>query len=145
MFAIVTVLAAALVDLFRSRRSLLTEIALLRHQLTVLRATGVLLPKSATGGFLEKVASSATDEELRALIDPLVRTLEVLDAEIVKVEARLAQLAEQDPTIALCATAPGVGLIVAATYVSVIDDAKRFPQATGTESPRVPKLARTTL
>jgi len=36
MFAIVTVLAAAVVDLFRSRRSLLTEIALLRHQLTVL-------------------------------------------------------------------------------------------------------------
>jgi transposase len=93
------------------------------------RATGVLLPKSATGGFLEKVASSVIDEELRALIDPLVRTLEVLDAEIVKVEARLAQLAEQDPTIALCATAPGVGLIVAATYVSVIDDAKRFRNA----------------
>jgi transposase len=89
----------------------------------------VLLPKSATGGFLEKVASSAIDEELRVLIDPLVRTLEVLDAEIVKVEARLAQLAEQDPTIALCATAPGVGLIVAATYVSVIDDAKRFRNA----------------
>ena len=36
MFAVVTVLAAALVDLFRSRRSLLTEMALLRHQLTVL-------------------------------------------------------------------------------------------------------------
>jgi hypothetical protein len=36
MFAIVTVLAAALVDLFRSRRSLLTEIALLRHQIAVL-------------------------------------------------------------------------------------------------------------
>ncbi len=36
MFAVVTVIAAALVDLFRSRRSLLPEIALLRHQLTVL-------------------------------------------------------------------------------------------------------------
>jgi hypothetical protein len=36
MFAIVTVLAAALVDLFRSRRSLLTESALLRHQHPVL-------------------------------------------------------------------------------------------------------------
>jgi hypothetical protein len=34
--ALVTVIVAALVDLFRSRRSLLTEIALLRHQLTVL-------------------------------------------------------------------------------------------------------------
>jgi hypothetical protein len=34
MFAVVTALADAVVDLFRSRRSLLTEIALLRHQLT---------------------------------------------------------------------------------------------------------------
>ncbi len=33
------------------------------------------------------------------------------------------------PSIALCATAPGVGLIVAATYVSVIDDAKRLRNA----------------
>jgi hypothetical protein len=38
-------------------------------------------------------------------------------------------VAEQDPTIALCATVPGVGLIVAATYVSVIDEAKRFRNA----------------
>jgi hypothetical protein len=37
MFAVVTVISAALVDLFRSRRSLLTEIALLRHQLAVLK------------------------------------------------------------------------------------------------------------
>ena len=49
--------------------------------------------------------------------------------EIVEVEAQLATMAEQDPAIALCATAPGVGLIVAATYVSVIDDAKRFRNA----------------
>jgi transposase len=93
------------------------------------RASGLLLPKSATGGFLEKVASSTLDDELRTLIAPLVRTLERLDAEIAQVEVRLAQMAEQDPSIALCATAPGVGLIVAATYVSVIDDAKRFRNA----------------
>jgi hypothetical protein len=41
MFAVVTVLATALVDLFRSGRSLLTEIALLRHQLTVLERSVV--------------------------------------------------------------------------------------------------------
>src|ERR1019366_2646859 len=51
-------------------------------------------------------------EDLRALIAPLVRTLEVLDAEIAQVEVRLAALAEQDPTIALFATAPGGGVVV---------------------------------
>jgi transposase len=93
------------------------------------RAAGLLLPKSATTRFVEKVAGSTMDDELRALIAPLVSTLQGLDAEIAQVEARLAQMAEQDPSIALCATAPGVGLIVAATYVSVIDDAKRFRNA----------------
>jgi transposase len=93
------------------------------------RAAGILLPKSTTARFADKVTASTMDEELRALIAPLVRTLEVLDTEIAQVEVRLAAMAEQDPTIALCATAPGVGLIVAATYVSVIDDAKRFRNA----------------
>jgi transposase len=93
------------------------------------RAAGVLLPKSATGGFVEKVAGAAMSEELRALVSPLIRMLEALDAEIAQVEAKLAAMGEQDPSIALCATAPGVGLIVAATYVSVIDDAKRFRNA----------------
>jgi hypothetical protein len=37
MLEAVLVLAAAVVDVFRPRRSLLTEIALLRHQLAILR------------------------------------------------------------------------------------------------------------
>jgi transposase len=93
------------------------------------RAAGILLPKSATASFVEKVAGSTMDDDLRALIAPLVRTMQVLDTEIEQVEVRLSTMAEQDPTIALCATAPGVGLIVAATYVSVIGDAKRFRNA----------------
>jgi putative transposase len=44
MFAIVTMLAAALVDLLRSRRSLLAEVALLRHQVAVLQRS-VARPK----------------------------------------------------------------------------------------------------
>jgi transposase len=93
------------------------------------RAAGLLLPRGATASFADKVARSTMDGELHALIAPLVHTLQVLDTQIVEVEARLATMAEQDPAIALCATAPGVGLIVAATYVSVIDDAKRFRNA----------------
>jgi transposase len=93
------------------------------------RAAGLLLPKSATTHFAEKMQEATMDESLRAMIAPLVRTLEVLDREIAQVEAKLATMAEKDPSIALCATAPVVGLIVAATYVSVIDEAKRFRNA----------------
>lgn len=93
------------------------------------RASGLLLPKSATVSFVDKVHATTMPEPLRSLIAPLVRTLEVLDREIAQVDANLAAVAEKDSSIALCATAPGVGLIVAATYVSVIDEAKRFRNA----------------
>lgn len=54
-------------------------------------------------------------------------------------------MAERDSSIALCATAPGVGPIVAATYVSVIDEAKRFrnPHAVAAYLGLVPREATT--
>jgi transposase len=93
------------------------------------RAVGILLPSSATGSFLQKLTEAKITEELHALLAPLTRILEGLDREIAEVDQTLSKLAERDPTIQLCATAPGVGLIVAATYVSVIDQAKRFRNA----------------
>lgn len=68
------------------------------------RASGLLLPTGATANFVDKVNGVTMDETLRTLIAPLVRTLEGLDREIAQVEAALAKVAEQDPTIALCAT-----------------------------------------
>jgi len=45
------------------------------------------------------------------------------------VEHTLAGLAAKDDVLKLLATVPGVGLIVAATFVSVIDEAGRFKNA----------------
>ncbi len=95
------------------------------------RAAGVLLPTSATSTFVQKVTEAVLEEALRTLIAPLVRTLSVLDTELAQVEVELARIVERDPSVTLCATVPGVGLIVAATYVSVIDEAKRFRNAHG--------------
>jgi transposase len=93
------------------------------------RAAGFLLPRCATENFLEKVAEAKLPIELSTLIEPLVRTLELLKDEIAKVDIELAEVAKRDLTIQLCATVPGVVLIVAATYVSVIDQAQRFKNA----------------
>ncbi|WP_394841725.1 transposase [Pendulispora brunnea] len=65
----------------------------------------------------------------RTLIAPLVATLRIAETQLALVDAELARVAEKDPVIRQCATAPGVGVIVAATFVSVIDEAKRFPNA----------------
>jgi transposase len=85
------------------------------------------------------------DDATRSLIAPLVAMLVTLETQLVLVEHTLAGLAEKDPILALLATVPGVGLIVAATFVSVIDEAKRFknPHAVGAYLGLVPSEATT--
>jgi transposase len=93
------------------------------------RAQGVLLPSGSTDSFPKRVAAASLDEETRVLIAPLVAVLDKLQNELATVEQKLGEVAQRDPMIQLCATVPGVGLMVAATFISVIDDAGRFKSA----------------
>ena len=93
------------------------------------RAAGVLLPSCATPNFANKVAGSSLDEATRTLIAPLMSVLESIETQLGEVEAVLSEMASREPIIQLLATCPGVGLIVASTFVSVIDEAKRFRNA----------------
>ena len=92
------------------------------------RAAGVLLPTCSTENFVSRVRESALDDATRALIAPLLVLVEI-ERELAKVEHLLSKMAEGEPITRLLATAPGVGLIVACTFVSVIDEAKRFRNA----------------
>ncbi len=118
----------------RAKLSVRGELVDMRaRQVTVLRglgrAAGVLLPTSSTDGFLAKLEATPLDDETRALMAPLVATLTTAQVQIARVDAELAQIAKGDDVIRLCATVPGVAVIVAATFVSVIDEAKRFRNA----------------
>jgi transposase len=103
------------------------------HYITTIRglarATGLLLPTCAPASFVGKVRESSLDDATRALVAPLLAVLVGLESELAKVEHTLSQMATREPVIALLATVPGVGLIVASTFVSVIDEAKRFKSA----------------
>jgi transposase len=98
------------------------------------RACGKPLPSSSTKDFLGHVRATPLDETTRALVAPLAQALEVLNPQIVLVEKKLEHLCAQEPVIKLLDTTPGVGLIVAAAFVSVIDEAKRFRRAHDVES-----------
>jgi transposase len=93
------------------------------------RAAGVLLPTCDTASFVRKLDALEWDEATLSLVAPLVALLRTIEQELVGVEHTLAGLADQEPVLKLCATVPGVGLIVAATFVSVLDEAKRFKNA----------------
>jgi len=53
----------------------------------------------------------------------------VLDPVIVEMDRKVETLCSTEPVVLQLSTAPGVGLIVAAAFVSVIDDPKRFRHA----------------
>ena len=90
------------------------------------RAHGKRLPNCATENFLEHLGKTPLDETVRMLTEPLAKAIEVLNPQIVIAETKLEQLCAGEPVIKRLGTAPGVGLIVAAAFVSVIDEAKRF-------------------
>jgi transposase len=118
----------------RAQLSVRGELVEMRaRQVTLLRglarAAGVLVASSSTDNFLQKLQEAPCNQATRTLMAPLVATLAVAQEQLAAVDKEIAQVAKSDPIIRLCATAPGVALIVAATFVSVIDEAKRFRNA----------------
>jgi len=98
------------------------------------RAQGQRVPSCNPENLPRQLKEAGLDERTRLLSEPLVKMLEELTPQITQVEAKLAQLCAQEPVIQKLRTAPGVGLIVAAAFVSVIDDAHRFRGAHEVES-----------
>lgn len=100
----------------------------------IARAHGKHLPSCDTENFVQRLRETPLDEQTRALVEPLVKVLEVLTPQIALVEKKLEQLCAAEPVIKRLGTAPGTALIVAAAFVSVIDEAKRFRRAHDVEA-----------
>jgi transposase len=98
------------------------------------RAYGKHVPTCTTAKFLEHLRATALDETTRALTEPLAKLVEELNVQILIVEEKLAHLCAKEPIIKRLGTVPGVGLIVAAAFVSVVDEAKRFRRAHDVEA-----------
>lgn len=79
--------------------------------------------------FERHVTDADLEDELRALIAPLLTIVQQLNVQIATVEKRIMQHAAAEPAVALMSTVPGVGLLVAAAMVSVIDTPARFRSA----------------
>lgn len=98
------------------------------------REHGRKLPPCTTRRFADNVTSENLDAELAELISPLLTLLSSITVELKTVEDKLAKLCATEPVVELLATTPGVGPIVAASFVSVVDDANRFHSAHHVES-----------
>jgi transposase len=100
----------------------------------LLRAKGVRVRSCHADHFVTRYQEADLPEKVRALCAPLVQLLLQLNVELERLDRNIEALAERDPIHALLASAPGVGLIVAAMFVSVVDEAKRFPNAHALQS-----------
>ena len=108
------------------------------RQVTIIRglarAAGTPLPSSTTTHFLRHVTEANLDKSTLELVAPLLATLELAEKHIAALDAELVRMVADDPLVTICTSAPCVGVIVAATYVSVLDGAKRFQNANAVAS-----------
>jgi transposase len=102
------------------------QVALMRE---IARARGHRVPSCAVEDFETKFRATKLDEATRLLLQPLSSMLPLLNEQIDLVDRKLEQLCQEEPVITQLMTAPGVGPIVAAAFVSVVDEARRFRNA----------------
>lgn len=65
-------------------------------------------------------------EVLRTIMEAMLKVRALLAQELAAMDARLVAMARSDPTTRLLMTAPGVGVIVALSFRSAVDDPSRF-------------------
>jgi transposase len=93
------------------------------------RSQGKKIPTCKTGVFVTRFNEADLGEPLQALCGPLLGTLQAVDQELAKNELAVQTYAETDGMLRFLMTAPGVSVVVAAMFISVIDDAHRFRHA----------------
>jgi transposase len=98
------------------------------------RECGFDMPACDAEDFAVRLRTKMPPPELATVVNPLLTMLEALEVQLVHVEQLLSALSAQEPVIAQLTTTPGVGRIVAASFVSVIDDAHSFRNAHQVES-----------
>jgi len=88
----------------------------------VARSFGVPLPSCNAENFARTLDGMVIPQPIAVHVAALRAAITTLDAQIDAVDARLVEMCRRDPTVALLMTAPCVGVIVAAAFVSVVDD-----------------------
>jgi transposase len=95
----------------------------------IVRGQGLRIAPCDAERFLDKVQAAKLPQTVQVLIDPLLAVVLVAHRQLCTLDERIETLCASEPAIRKLATVPGVGLLVAAMFVSVIDQAKRFRNA----------------
>jgi len=114
--------------LVETRASLVTTIrGLVREQ-------GGKLPSCSTQHFVRRVREQRLEPKISTRIESLLGLVQHIDEQLGPMEEQLDQLCAREPITKVLTTAPGVGAVVAASFISVVDEADRFRHAHQLES-----------
>jgi transposase len=95
----------------------------------LLRGFGHRFPTGPGDGFLRRFDRGKVPAELRAVVSPLLETIEYLTTQLKKADEQLAALAEHYPVVEHLQDVPGVGPLVSLSFVLCIEDPDRFRRA----------------
>jgi transposase len=130
--------ARQLRELQEQHRALVeTRKRLVIHVRGILRGRGVDLPSCAVENFVSNLRTGQREGTVTTCwVDALLAPLEALEPEIAKVDLRIHEICvrQKDPVVERLASVPGVSLLVAAAFISVIDRADRFANASQVSS-----------
>lgn len=94
-----------------------------------MQAEGLRPPKLARSEFRTLVDAALEDPELELILRPLIAVVDRLDSEVVALDRRIAACAKASEPCRRLMTVPGVGPLVAMTYVASMDDPTRFSKS----------------
>lgn len=98
------------------------------------RARGVKFRVKGPQDFVAMVRETEMSQSLKDIVEPRLEVLTVLEKQIELVEEGLERLSTKESAVELLKTRPGVGAVVAAAFVAVIDYPERFRNAHAVES-----------
>ena len=111
----------------RARAELVSaRTALVNAARGLVKSYGQRLPKCGTQQVSRELAAELS-EELREVMEPLLREIESLNERIQEYDARMEKIAKESyPQVALLKQVKGVGTQIALTYVLTLEDPHRF-------------------
>jgi len=92
----------------------------------LLRGFGYKVAGKAPHTFVERVDRMKLPAEIREVIEPLLEQLDLLTGEIERRDEELTRIASGIPEVDHLCEIPGVGVIVALSFVLTVDDPERF-------------------
>lgn len=130
--------ARRLRELQEQHRALIeTRKRLVIHVRGILRGRGIVLPSCEVDDFVSNLRKAQRNGTVTlSWVEAFLAPLEALEPEIAKVDLAIHALctSQKDPVIERLASVPGVGLLAAAAFISVVDKADRFDNASQVSS-----------